>query len=140
MSKEENKNGLNSEQLECQWCNHPMTLATCFEKTVCVNCYRKLTAAGLTDKEVFNHEFSVFSKINKKDPTLEDSINRELEEIAKHHLIPFEIRPILKNVLAVKIDVENSFSDAEKDVLPYLKIKSSIDSQTAKLLRLCQRK
>ena len=117
-----------------------MTSYNSFEETVCLNCYRKLISVGLSDKEIFEHEILIFSKIKKKDAVPEDSINRRLEEIAKNYLIPSEIRPILKNVLAVSIDTENSFSESEREVLPYLKIKSSIDSHIAKILKLCRKK
>lgn len=44
------------EPLLCRWCNKSLKLNNSFEKDVCSNCYRKLTAAGLKDEEIFKSE------------------------------------------------------------------------------------
>jgi len=69
-----------------------------------------------------------------------DSINQEFQDISENYIISPESEPILKNALAVKIDVESSFTESEKDVLPYLKIKSTIDSHIAEIIKLCRKK
>lgn len=70
----------------------------------------------------------------------EDSVNRSFEEIAENYTIPPEIEPVLKNALAVRFDIENSFTEPEKEVLPYLRIKSSIDSHIGGIINLCRKK
>jgi hypothetical protein len=72
--------------------------------------------------------------------TSKEKINHDFEEIAENYIIPSEIEPILKNAIDVRIDVENSFSESEKEVLPYLKIKSSIDSHIAEIIKRCQKR
>jgi hypothetical protein len=58
------KNNFSSEQPLCSWCNIPLNLNNSFEKSVCVDCYRKLIKAGFSDEKIFK----------RKNPTASENI------------------------------------------------------------------
>ena len=68
-----------------------------------------------------------------------DSINQQFQDISENYIISSESEPILKNALAVRIDIENSFNESEKEVLPYLKIKTTIDSHIGEIIKRCRK-
>lgn len=69
-----------------------------------------------------------------------DIINNQFEEIAEHYIIPTAIEPILRNALTVREDIEDSYCESEKEEIPYLRLKKSIDLHIAGILSCCYTK
>ena len=66
-----------------------------------------------------------------------DIINSQFNEIAENYIIPTNIEPILRNALAVRQELEDSFEDCEKEAVTYQRLKKSVVLLIAGSLTSC---
>ena len=66
-----------------------------------------------------------------------DIVIRQIEEIKENYIIPTHIESGLRNVLTIRQEVEELYTDSEKEGAAYGIIKKTLDSHIAGILTKC---
>jgi hypothetical protein len=69
-----------------------------------------------------------------------NKVTTQIEEIAEKFYIPPEIESALRNALTIKLEIENSFNESEKDKMTYQRIIKPLDLHVSGLIKKCAKK